>query len=142
MTGTIRTYDDKVRAQVAQDVQLGATKIAESQGATAEVSVVPGYPTTINDVALTASMVPVLQRATDGWVGTAPLAGASEDFSYYAAQPRAVRVPRHDAVGPGPRNCGAEPQSKILHRRRRFGRRNAGAGLDGGQLLVRNRVTS
>jgi amidohydrolase len=31
-------------------------------------------------------MAPVLQRATDGRVGTAPLAGASEDFSYYAAQ--------------------------------------------------------
>lgn len=86
MMGTIRTYDDKVRAQVGQDVQLGATKIAESQGATAEVSVVPGYPTTVNDAALAASMAPVLQRATDGRVGTAPLAGASEDFSYYAAQ--------------------------------------------------------
>lgn len=86
MMGTIRTYDDKVRAQVGRDVQLGATKIAESQGATAEVSVVPGYPMTVNDAALAASMAPVLQRATDGRVGTAPLAGASEDFSYYAAE--------------------------------------------------------
>jgi metal-dependent amidase/aminoacylase/carboxypeptidase family protein len=86
MMGTIRTYDDMVRAQVGRDVQLGATKIAESQGATAEVSVIPGYPTTINDAALAASMAPLLERAADGRVGSAPLTGASEDFSYYAAE--------------------------------------------------------
>ena len=86
MMGTVRTYDDQVRAQVGRDIQLGAMKIAESQGATADVSVIPGYPTTVNDAALAASMAPVLQRATDGRVGTAPLAGASEDFSYYAAE--------------------------------------------------------
>jgi amidohydrolase len=86
MTGTIRTYDDDVRVQVGRDVELSAVKIAESQEATAEVSVVPGYPTTVNDAALATRMAPILERATDGRVGMAPLAGASEDFSYYAAQ--------------------------------------------------------
>jgi amidohydrolase len=86
MMGTIRTYDDEVRVQVGQDVELGATNIAESQSAAAEVSVVPGYPMTVNDAALAATMAPILERVTDGRVGAAPLAGAAEDFSYYAAE--------------------------------------------------------
>ena len=86
MTGTIRTYDEKVRAQVGRDVKLSAEKIAESAGARAEVSVVPAYGTTINDEKLAAQMAPVLDRAASGKVATAPLVGASEDFSFFARQ--------------------------------------------------------
>ncbi len=84
MTGTIRTYDEKVRAQVGGDVQLTAQKIAESAGATAEVRITPMYDTTVNDPALAARMTPALKRAADGKVTEASLAGASEDFSFYA----------------------------------------------------------
>ena len=84
MTGTIRTYDEKVRAQVGRDVKLAAQKIAESAGAKADVRITPMYNTTVNDPALAAQMAPALKRAADGKVAEAPLAGASEDFSFYA----------------------------------------------------------
>ena len=84
MTGTIRTYDEKVRAQVGRDVKLTAQKIAESAGAKAEVRITPMYDVTVNDPALAAQMAPALKRAADGKVAQAPLAGASEDFSFYA----------------------------------------------------------
>jgi len=84
MTGTIRTYDEKVRARVDGDVRLTAEKIAESAGARAEVRITPMYATTVNDSALAARMAPALKRAADGNVAESPLAGASEDFSFYA----------------------------------------------------------
>ena len=84
MTGTIRTYDQRVREQVSRDVTTTAEKIAESAGAKAEVVITPSYDPTINDPALTAQMLPALERAADGRVRQAPLLGASEDFSVYA----------------------------------------------------------
>jgi amidohydrolase len=42
------------------------------------------YDTTVNDEALTTRMRPALERAADGRVARAPLAGASEDFSFFA----------------------------------------------------------
>ncbi len=86
MSGTIRTYDEKVRAKIGADVKLTAEKIAQSAGATAEVTITPNYPTIVNDPALTARMAPALKRATEGHVAEAPLAGASEDFSYFAQE--------------------------------------------------------
>jgi amidohydrolase len=84
MAGTIRTYDEKVRAQVGRDVKLTAEKIAESAHAKADVSVVPAYGTTMNDEKLVEQMAPVLVRAASGKVATTPLVGASEDFSFFA----------------------------------------------------------
>ena len=86
MTGTIRTYDEKVREQAHRDIRLAAEKIAESAGAKAKVSITKMYDTTVNDEALTARMAPVLKRAADGKVARAPLAGASEDFSFFAKE--------------------------------------------------------
>ena len=86
MSGTIRTYDQEVREKLRDDLTLSTTKIAESAGATAEVSIEPMYSTTINDAELTERMAPVLERAADGKVATADLPGAAEDFSFFAQQ--------------------------------------------------------
>jgi amidohydrolase len=86
MAGTIRTYDENVRAQVGRDIKLSAQKTAEGAGATADVSVVPAYGTTLNDESLVAQMAPVLGRAASGKVAPAALVGASEDFSFFARQ--------------------------------------------------------
>jgi amidohydrolase len=86
MTGTIRTYDEKVREQAHRDVRLATEKIAESAGAKAKVSITKMYDTTVNDEALAARMEPVLKRAADGKVARAPLVGASEDFSFFAKE--------------------------------------------------------
>jgi amidohydrolase len=86
MSGTIRTYDEAVRRQIHEDIRLTAVNIAESAGATAKVSIAPMYDTTVNDETLTKRMVPVLERAADGQIAQAPLAGASEDFSFFAKE--------------------------------------------------------
>lgn len=86
MTGTIRAYDEKVREQAHRDIRLAVERIAESAGAKAKVSITKIYATTINDETLTERMEPVLKRAADGKVARAPLAGASEDFSFYAKE--------------------------------------------------------
>jgi metal-dependent amidase/aminoacylase/carboxypeptidase family protein len=86
MTGTIGTYDEKVRKQARRDIRLVAEKIAESAGAKATVSISKMYDTTVNDEALTARMAPVLKRSAEGQLAQAPLAGASEDFSFFAKE--------------------------------------------------------
>jgi len=84
MTGTIRAYDETVRAKLGDDVKLTAEKIAESSNAKADVVITPMYATLVNDSSLAAEMAPALKRAADGDVVQCPLAGASEDFSFYA----------------------------------------------------------
>jgi amidohydrolase len=84
MSGTIRTYDEKVREQVVSGVRLAAEKIAEGAGAKAEVRITRMYPPTENNEALAAEMLPVLKRAADGQVAEAPPSGATEDFSLFA----------------------------------------------------------
>jgi len=86
MSGTIRTYDAGVRDQIHRDIELTAQKIAESAGAKATVTISKMYDATVNDDALTTRMLPVLERASDGLLGSAPLAGASEDFSIFAKE--------------------------------------------------------
>jgi amidohydrolase len=86
MSGTIRTYDEKVRQRAHGDIRLAAEKIAESAGATAKVSIARMYDPTVNDEALTARMTPALKRAADDRVARAPLSGASEDFSFFAKE--------------------------------------------------------
>jgi amidohydrolase len=84
MTGTIRTFDEAVRAQVHRDIKLTAEKIAESAGAKAEVSIVKNYDPTVNDEKLTSQMAPALERAAGAPLKKAQLGGASEDFSVFA----------------------------------------------------------
>jgi len=85
MTGTIRTLEDDMRADVHERVKRTAETVAGSAGATAEVIIDHGYPVTSNDAALTQRMEPTLRRlAGEGNLDMkmAPILG-SEDFSYY-----------------------------------------------------------
>ena len=84
MTGTIRVFDEGVRAQVHRDIRLTAERIAESAGAKADVKIIKNYDPTINNEELTARMLPALKRAADGRLAKANLGGASEDFSVFA----------------------------------------------------------
>lgn len=84
MTGTLRAYDEQVRAQAQQDIRVTAENIARSAGAKAEVSISKTYDVTINDEALAERMLPVLKRAAGGQVTRSSLQGASEDFSFFA----------------------------------------------------------
>ena len=108
MTGTIRTYDERMREAVHHDTRVTAEKIAESAGATADVSIVKIYDTTVNDEGLAGTFRPVLERAADGRVSPASLVGASEDFSFFAAAAPGLFVflgitpPDHDPAKAAP----------------------------------------
>lgn len=84
MVGTIRTFDADVRRDIHRRIRRTAEQIAASAGASAEVSITRGYPVTVNDPALTARMVPTLQRvAGDDPVEVQDLMTVAEDFSYF-----------------------------------------------------------
>jgi amidohydrolase len=82
--GTIRTLDEGMQDKIHEKIRLTATKIAESGGATAEVVIRRGTPVTYNDPALTARMVPSLNKAAgaDHVMNIHATTGA-EDFAFY-----------------------------------------------------------
>lgn len=85
MIGTIRSLDTDMQDKIHERIHRVATNIAESMGATADVSIRRGYPITYNDPALTADVVPVLEASAgaDNLIIMDALTGA-EDFSFYA----------------------------------------------------------
>ncbi len=87
MVGTIRAFDTEMQKDIHRRIRQTAEKIAESAGATAEVTIGLGYPVTVNDPDLTRQMLPTLARVAgpDRLVEVPPTAGA-EDFSYFARQ--------------------------------------------------------
>ena len=85
LEGTIRTFDQDMRADVHRRIQLTAQSIAQSGGGDANVEIFPGVPVTINDPALTERMIPTLTRvAGANNIAVGPLQTAAEDFSYFA----------------------------------------------------------
>jgi amidohydrolase len=84
MIGTIRTFEPAMRTDIHERIRKTAALIAQSGGATAEVTIDPGYPVTFNDPNLTAQMVPVLETvAGKGHAVVMPPSTGAEDFSYY-----------------------------------------------------------
>ena len=84
MAGTIRTLDNEMRQKIHDKLKLTATKIAESAGATAEISIVNKTPITYNNIALTEKMVPSLQRAAGASnVNEINAVTGSEDFGFF-----------------------------------------------------------
>ena len=89
MTGTIRTYDPKVRVAYHEKVKRTAEKIAAASGASAEVYIGDdtGYAATVNHEELTESMRDVFVRvAGEGNLVRSDLTTGSEDFSFFQQQ--------------------------------------------------------
>jgi amidohydrolase len=87
MAGTIRTLDAGMQKKVHANLKLMVTKIAESAGATAEITIENKTPITYNDVALTERMVASLQKAAgaENVVRVNAVTGA-EDFGFFQQQ--------------------------------------------------------
>ena len=84
LLGTVRTFDEAMRADVQERIRRTARGIAQSAGATATVEFVQTAPLTYNDPALSARMVPTLARvAGPGLLLPASLWTPSEDFALY-----------------------------------------------------------
>jgi len=84
MAGTIRTLDNDMRTKIHEKIKLTATKIAESGGATAEVTIENKTPVTYNDPALTEKMIGSLQKAAgkENVMLINAVTGA-EDFAFF-----------------------------------------------------------
>ncbi len=84
LSGTIRALSPAVQQQIWASIRRIATHIAESAGATADVSIEPYVPVTTNDPALTARMLPTLQAVAGGPnVREIKAVTGAEDFSFY-----------------------------------------------------------
>ena len=87
LIGTIRTFDQDMRADIKLRLANTATMIAQSMGATATTQIDQGYPVTVNDVQLVAEMKPVLADIVGEQMLIEPgLITGAEDFSYYALE--------------------------------------------------------
>src|SRR5437867_1917652 len=84
MIGTIRTFDTAVRNDIHNRIRRTAESIAQSAGATAQVTIDTTTAVTYNDPTLTEKIVPTLREvAGASHVSLAPLITAAEDFSRY-----------------------------------------------------------
>ncbi|WP_046003622.1 amidohydrolase [Pseudoalteromonas rubra] len=87
MVGTIRNFDMDNRAQIFAKITHTAEHIALASGNKADVKIIEGYPVTVNDPALTAQMLPTLEKVfgAQGMIEMPKVTGA-EDFSFYAME--------------------------------------------------------
>jgi len=83
LVGTIRTFDDQVQADIHARVRKIAESVAAGAGATVDVRIDKGPPVTSNTPALTARMLPTLERVAPGRVGESELITGAEDFTFF-----------------------------------------------------------
>jgi amidohydrolase len=87
MTGTIRTLDTAMQTDIHARMRRTVTRIAESAGATADITIDRKTLITYNDPALVKKMLPSLQRtAGESNVIWMDAMTGSEDFSFYGTK--------------------------------------------------------
>lgn len=110
MAGTIRTLDSDMQKDVHARIRLTATKIAESMGATAEVSIETKAPVTYNTPELVKKMLPSLEKAAGkGNVLETEWVTGAEDFAFYGSKAPSFFF----FVGGMPK--GADPKKTAAH---------------------------
>jgi len=84
MLGTVRTFNEDMRADMHERIRNTVEHIAKSAGASAQVHFDNPYPVTVNDIPLTERMVPTLERvAGKDKVYVGQKITGCEDFSCY-----------------------------------------------------------
>jgi amidohydrolase len=83
LVGTIRTFADEVQTDIHARVKKIAEGVAAGAGATVDVRIDKGPPVTANDPALTARMLPTLERVAPGRVSQSELITGAEDFTFF-----------------------------------------------------------
>jgi carboxypeptidase Ss1. Metallo peptidase. MEROPS family M20D len=87
LEGTIRTLDSKMQQEVHQRIKWTAEKIAEANGATAEIGFDTKTLVTYNTPELVKKTIPSLENATGpGKVKEREWVTGAEDFSYYGTK--------------------------------------------------------
>ena len=91
MYGTIRTLDSKMQKDVHERIRRTATKIAEANGTTAEVTIDTKTLVTYNTPELTKQIIPSLEKSMGvGNVEETHWVTGAEDFSYYGTKAPSV----------------------------------------------------
>jgi amidohydrolase len=108
LVGTVRTFDDAMQTDIHDRITRTAQRIAEAAGATAEVRIDRLYPVTSNDPALTARMLPTLERVAGAQLMELGKITGAEDFTYYQRQVPGVfiflGITPKEQVGKAPAN--------------------------------------
>lgn len=87
LDGTLRTFDEKWRAEAHQKIERMAGSIAESMGGSCEVFIDKGYPFLVNDETVTAeAKQAAIEYLGAGNVVDLDLRMTAEDFAYYSQQ--------------------------------------------------------
>lgn len=85
LEGTIRTFDEKWRADAHIKITKMAQSIAEGMGGTCEVFIDKGYPFVVNDDAVTAqAKTKAIEYLGAANVVEIPMRLTAEDFAYYS----------------------------------------------------------
>jgi amidohydrolase len=110
MAGTIRTLDSDMQKEVHEKIRQTAVNIAESMGATAEVTIDNKTLVTYNTPALVTKMLPSLEKAAGaGRVVQTEWDTGAEDFSFYGTKAPAFFF----YVGGMPK--GSDPKMTAAH---------------------------
>ena len=92
LEGTIRTFDPQMREYIHMAVERSARSIAQSAGAEIDFEISTGPPPLRNDAALTAAIMPALERASGHPAHSILPQTVAEDFSEYGDRTPAVFV--------------------------------------------------
>lgn len=110
MAGTIRTLDSQIQKDTHERIKLTAQKIAESFGATAEVSIQTKTLVTYNDPDLVKKSLSSLEKAAgNGNVSETEWVTGAEDFSFFGTKTPAFFF----NVGGMPK--GKDPRNTAAH---------------------------
>ena len=108
LVGTIRTFDPLVQEDIHVRVKRIAEGIASGAGAKVDVTIRKGPPVTANDPALTARMLPTLERVAPGKVKVSEFITGAEDFTFFQKQAPGLffflGITPPDQVGKAPSN--------------------------------------
>jgi amidohydrolase len=83
LVGTIRTFDAAVQDDIHARIRRIAEGVAAGAGATVDVQIHRYAPVTANDPALTARMLPTLERVAPGRVKESEFITGAEDFTFF-----------------------------------------------------------
>ncbi len=87
LIGTIRTFDQDMRADIKQRLAKTVDLVAQTNNAQSHLHINEGYPVTMNSPELVEKYTPSLQKVFgEQRVVTTPLVTGAEDFSYYALE--------------------------------------------------------
>src|SRR5260221_3645757 len=110
MAGTIHNLDPEMQRDVEEKINLPATKIAESMGATAEITIDTKTLVTYNTPELVKKMLPSLEKSVGKEnVTESEWTTGAEDFSYYGTKAPAFFF----FVGGMPK--GKDPKTTAAH---------------------------